>query len=369
MDPPGRAIDDIGSPQNSGERPVNILFLSSGDRVPSARFRILPYLQHFRADGHRVVVAHSFPQKYDYFPWMGFRPSQLLKRSIRWWHWLRTKIQRFDLVFIDREIFDSPSINMEQRFRESVGRMVIDLDDAVFLRYPEKFEKLMKLADLVVCGNQNLCEYAGSYNRALINVPTSIDIQEYEPKVQNRNASELVIGWIGTSGNLKYLSVAAEALRLFAIEQAFELQVVVDDIIPLGHVNLSGVRVNHVPWQGSSAPQQIRKFDIGIMPLFENQPWDKYKCGFKLIQYLAAGIPGIAAPIGVNADLLDNGQNGLAAQTTSEWLAAFRTLAQSPEQRFAMGRRGRKLIEQRFSITANYPILRDALQRVADARV
>ena len=80
---------------------MKILFLSSGNKVPSSRFRILPYLQHFRADGHSSVLANSFPQKYDYFPWMGFRPSQLLKRSVRWWHWLRAKLSKFDMVFID----------------------------------------------------------------------------------------------------------------------------------------------------------------------------------------------------------------------------------------------------------------------------
>ncbi len=345
---------------------MNILFLSSGDRVPSARFRILPYLRHFRADGHRAVVAHSFPQKYDYFPWMGFRPSQLLKRSVRWWHWLRTKLQRFDVVFIDREVFDNTSIDMERRFRESCGRLVIDLDDAVFLRYPGKFPRLMTMADLVVCGNRYIAEYAGLYNKSLIAVPTSIDIDDYEPKDWTQEAAELVVGWIGTSGNLKYLAVAAEALRRLSSETAFELRVVVDDISPLRDIDLSGVQVRHIPWHGSLAPQQIRTFDIGVMPLFENEPWDQYKCGFKLVQYLATGIPGIAAPIGVNADLLDSGRSGLAARTPDEWFLALKILAHDPELRKTMGSHGRKLIETHFTIQGNYPVLRDAIRRVAD---
>ena len=354
------------SHRNFGESPLNILFLSSGDRVPSSRFRILPYLQHFRSDGHRVAVLHSFPQKYDYFPWIGFRPSQLLKRSVRWWHWLRTKLQRFDVVFIDREIFDNTSIDMERRFRESCGRLVIDLDDAVFLRYPEKFQQLMKMADLVVCGNRYLAEYAELHGKSLVIVPTSIDIEDYEPKDWNQKAAALVVGWIGTSGNLKYLAVAAEALRRLSSETAFELQIVVDDITPLRDIDLSGVQVQHIPWHGSSAPQQIRRFDIGIMPLFENQPWDQYKCGFKLVQYLATGIPGVAAPIGVNADLLDGGRNGLAAQTTDEWFQALQTLARDPEIRKTMGNHGRKMIEKHFTIQGNYPALRDAIRRVVD---
>ncbi len=347
---------------------MNILFLSSGDRVPSARFRILPYLRHFRADGHRVVVAHSFPQKYDYFPWMGFRPSQLLKRSVRWWHWLRTKLQRFDVVFIDREIFDNTSIHMERRFKESCHRLVIDLDDAVFLRYPDKFAELMKLADMVVCGNRFLEEKIRPLNSKICHVPTCVDLKDYTARSYqpvNRLSPERgslpVVGWMGTAGNLKYLTVAADALRTLAQEIPFELRIVVPDISALGEIDLSGVKVIHEPWQPQREAAQLQQFDIGLMPLFPNQEWDIYKCGLKLIQYLAVGVPGIAAPVGVNSEILDNNQNGMAAQTTEEWLTALRLLTTHPEIRQQMGQRGRKTVEQKYSIQANYPVLRDAL--------
>lgn len=341
---------------------MNILFLSSGDRVPSARFRILPYLRHFRAEGHRAIVAHSFPQKYDYFPWMGFRPSQLLKRSVRWWHWLRTRLQRFDVVFIDREIFDNTSTTMEQRFRDACGRLVIDLDDAVFLRYPEKFEQLMGLADLVVCGNHFLEERVRPLNQTLCHVPTCVDMDDYveRPQVTSGDTPP-VIGWMGTAGNLKYLSVASEALRILATEIPFELRIVVPDIGPLNEIDLTGVNVVHELWQPAREVDQLRQFDIGLMPLFPNQEWDIYKCGLKLIQYLAVGVPGIAAPVGVNSEILDNNQNGRAAQTTDEWLAALRLITADAELRQQMGHRGRQTVEQKYSIQANYPVLRDAL--------
>ncbi|MFM7058924.1 MAG: glycosyltransferase family 4 protein [Planctomycetota bacterium] len=341
---------------------MNILFLSSGDRVPSARFRILPWLDHFRAEGHRAVVAHSFPQKYDYFPWMGFRPSQLLKRSVRWWHWLRTKLQRFDVVFIDREIFDNTTIDMERRFRECCGRLVIDLDDAVFLRYPEKFDQLMKLADMVVCGNRFLADKVRPLNSSFCQIPTCVDLQEYsERSLRSSDDSRPVVGWMGTAGNLKYLSVAAEALRTLAREIPFELRIVVPDISALSEVDLSGVNVVHERWQPHREVEQLQQFDIGLMPLFPNQEWDIYKCGLKLIQYLAVGVPGIAAPVGVNSEILDNNQNGIAAQTTEEWLAALRLLTSRADIRHQMGRRGRQTVERKYSIQANYPVLRDAL--------
>ena len=341
---------------------MNIIFLSSGIHAPAARFRILPYLRHFRSEGHHVVLANSFPQKYDYFPWMGFRPSQLLKRSVRWWHWLRTKLQRFDIVFIDREIFDNTSTDMERRFLESCRRMVIDLDDAIFLRYPEKFKLLMSMADLVVCGNHFLEDKVRPLNPRLCHVPTCVDLDEYSSRTSGNSFNSIpVVGWMGTSGNVKYLSVAAEALRLFASETHFELRIVVPDISALSEIDLSGVNVIHEPWQPEREAAQLRQFDIGLMPLFPNQEWDIYKCGLKLIQYLAVGVPGIAAPVGVNSEILDNNQNGIAAQTTEEWLTALRRLTTHPEIRQQMGQRGRKTVEQKYSIQANYPVLRDAL--------
>ncbi len=346
---------------------MNILFLSSGDRVPSARFRILPYLRHFRAEGHRAVVAHSFPQKYDYFPWMGFRPSQLLKRSVRWWHWLRSKLQHFDVVFIDREIFDNTSIAMEQRFRESCHRLVIDLDDAVFLRYPEKFNQLMEMADLVVCGNRFLAEKVQPLNSSICHVPTCVDLDDYKQMSQAKTVhAKPVVGWMGTTGNLKYLSVAAEALRILARESSFELRIVVPEISALSEIDLTGVQVVHDLWQPANEVNQLRQFDVGLMPLFPNQEWDIFKCGLKLIQYLAVEVPGVAAPVGVNAEILDDNQNGYAAQSTDEWLAALRTLIRNPDLCRQMGKRGRKTVAAKYSIQANYPILRDALRKVIE---
>ena len=126
-------------------------------------------------------------------------------------------------------------------------------------------------------------------------------------------------------------------------------------------MNLSGVNVVHEPWNPARETEQIRRFDIGLMPLFPNQEWDIYKCGLKLIQYLAVGIPGIAAPVGVNFEILDGEQNGLAAQTTAEWALALRRLIGDRSLQQAMGRRGRQTVIDRYSIQANYPMLRDAL--------
>ena len=133
---------------------------------------------------------------------------------------------------------------------------------------------------------------------------------------------------------------------------------------PVQGVDLRGVNVMHEPWQPKHEVRQIQQFDVGLMPLFSNQEWDIYKCGLKLIQYLAVAVPGIAAPVGVNAEILDGNRNGFAAQTTDEWLHALRQLATNAQLRREMGERGRQTVEQKYSIQANYPILLRALLEI-----
>lgn len=345
---------------------MKILFLSSGAHVPSARFRILPYLSHFRSEGHKCVLANSFPEKYDYFPWMGFRPSQLLKRSVRWWHWLKARLSSFDVVFIDREIFDDASTEMEQRFRECCGRLVLDLDDAVFLRHAEKFDVLLKMSDLVVCGNRFLLEKVAPQNDRLLHVPTCVDMNDYECRSFNSTSEVPVVGWMGTTGNLKYLDVAADALREIAARHAFELRIVVPDVSSL-QADLTGVNVVHEPWSPSREVTQLQAMDVGLMPLFPDQEWDIYKCGLKLIQYLAVATPGIAAPVGVNTEIIDDNQNGFVAQETSEWVDALDSLLSDPVARKKKGLRGRETVRQKYSIQANYPVLRDALLELTES--
>lgn len=312
------------------------------------------------------MIAHSFPAKYDYYPWMGFRPSQLLKRSVRWWHWLTAVFRRFDMVYVDREIFDSPSGEMEERFRAACGRLVLDVDDAVFLRYPEKFAHLFRTADLVVCGNTAIQQHVSALNSSTVHVPTSVDLDEYRIRTWDRPSTALpTVGWIGTAGNLQYLSVAAEALRMVAQEIGFQLRLVVPDTGALNQMDLSGVQISQVCWSAATEQTELRQFDVGLMPLFPGQEWDRFKCGAKLIQYLAVGVPGIASPIGVNAEILERDGGGIAAVTTAEWADALRRLLTNAELRKDMGLRGRRTVEERYSIQANYPILRDALLNLA----
>ena len=250
---------------------------------------------------------------------------------------------------------------MEQRFREACGKLVIDIDDAVFLRHPEKFDALMEMSDMVVCGNRYLMEKVQPLNDRLLHIPTCVDMNDYECRSMAAANDPPIVGWMGTTGNLKYLEIPAEALRQVSQEVPFELRVVVPDADPLSSIDLNGVNVVHEAWDPANEVRQLQNMDIGLMPLFPNQEWDIYKCGLKLIQYLAVGVPGIAAPVGVNSEIIDENRNGFVAQETAEWVTALRTLLSDATLRQKMGVRGRQTAADRYSIQANYPVLRDAL--------
>ena len=176
------------------------------------------------------------------------------------------------------------------------------------------------------------------------------------------------LGWIGTSGNLRYLEVAAAGLRRLAEQIDFELHIIVPEIEPLADINLEGVKVRHVPWQKETEVDQLRQLDVGIMSLFAAEDWDRYKCGLKLIQYMAAGIPAVATPVGVNASIIDHGRNGFLAESDDDWATHLRTLASDLALRQSIGNAARETAAAKYSIEANYPRYKAALLRLMEER-
>lgn len=328
---------------------------------------MLPYAPRLRSAGHRCRVSTSFPAKYDYFPWLGFRPSQKLKRLTRYAHWWLSRLCRDDVVVIDREIFDDPSTSFEDRFRQTAARLVLDLDDAVFLRYPEKFERLVPIADLVICGNRLIEEWVQPRNSSTIVIPSCVDLDQYPLRDRpETDEKPLQIGWMGTASNIPCLEVIAPTLRTLASRHKFEFLVVTNDLEPLGQINLSGVNVRHARWSAESEFDLLNSMDIGVMPLSPESEWDRYKCGMKLIQYMAARLPAVASPVGVNAEILSD-DCGFAATTSAEWEAQLTRLIEDASLRRKIGDAARSKVEAEFSIQSQFPRYEAALRSLFDS--
>lgn len=333
-----------------------------GSNVPSTRFRFLPYLPHLQARGHACRMWTCYPSVYDSIPHLGWRISTSVKRLTRWRQWADARWFRPDVIYLERGCYHDASLAMDRRFRRATPRLVLDVDDAIFLQFPDKVRQLIEMSDQVIVSNRPLYDYAAQFHDCITEVPTCVPLSKFTLRSYASDpTSKPVVGWIGTSSNLGFLSTCAAALRRVASEIPYTLLVVSNDASPLHTIDLRGVDVRFEPWSAETEVGFLHQMDIGLMPLPSDQEWMKYKAATKLVQYMSVGIPAIASPVGVNRDILEAQQVGFPATTEEEWVAALRELLLNPPVRQRMGVEGRKRVESKYCIEANLDKLERAL--------
>ncbi len=255
---------------------------------------------------------------------------------------------------------------------------VLDLDDAIFHNYDlhpsravrnlfgRKIDRLMRGAALVTVGNEYLAARARSAGAPWVELlPTVIDLDRYP--TPNRvaaptGAAVTTIGWIGSPATSHYLQQLARPLQHLARERRLRLLVVGG-----GDVRLPGVEIESVPWSPTSEVDSISRFDIGVMPL-PDSPWERGKCGYKLIQYMACGVPVVASPVGVNRVIVSDGVNGFLATDESDWYDTLRRLAVDTALSKRLGAAGRQRAESEYCVQVTAPRLARWLQIVASQR-
>jgi glycosyltransferase involved in cell wall biosynthesis len=224
---------------------------------------------------------------------------------------------------------------------------VFDVDDAVWLSARRsQTDAIAARSDLVICGNAFLGEHYRTVSRNVVIVPTAVDVACY-PILKREKRPECVIGWSGTSAGFKYLLMIQDALRavLHAIPKARVR--VMSDRAPVLSL-LPADRVDFVKWTPAREASTISGFDIGIMPLADGD-WERGKCSYKMLQYMAARVPVVVSPVGMNIEVLAAGPVGLAATTEREWIDALLGLVADPTAAESMGLAGRAVVEQRYS--------------------
>lgn len=347
---------------------IRVLCLSSGRSTPSSRFRVQALASKLRAAGHVCTVAHSLPGMYDQWPWLGFRLSRRLKYVVRYLHWLQARIVGYDAVVLERQLFNSPDGSLERLFRKLDAAFVLDIDDAVFLHFPEKLHAIAEYADLIFAGNRSLAEWSSTHNSNVVAMPTCIDTALYQPRPSAHSQDHVpVVGWMGTSSNIPHLATIAEALRNTAAKQPYRLRIVSNDPAPLRPILPAGVETEFVRWTAENELRDLSSFDIGIMPLVEDE-WSRYKCGAKLLQYMASAIPSIASPVGVNREIIEHAGNGFLASDPNEWTQSLRRLLRDRELRARIGRRARETVVERYSLEQHFPRWLAAVEAVVRRR-
>ncbi|QDU43957.1 Glycosyl transferases group 1 [Symmachiella dynata] len=344
---------------------MRILFLTSGREVPSSRFRVLQYVPYFEQRGHHCVVAPSRPPKYRGWPWLGNRLSEFPRAGARTLDLLRAAWSRFDVVVVERELFSSSITFFEKQFRRVAPAIVLDVDDGIFLSAPQKFQELAALCDTVVAGNRLIAAYSDKHNPRTVLIPTSLDLSryEYQPPMQ-RVDQPIVLGWTGTAGNYPQLGLITEALRKLSAERGYELRIIAEREPPTELTSLDNIKVRFQPWNAEREIEDLRAFDIGLMPLPDDE-WARYKCGLKVLQYLALGIPAIASPVGVNSEILTHDENGLLADSTAAWIEAIERLADDIDLRRKLATAGRATVEASYSVEKNVTLWEEVLNSAA----
>jgi glycosyltransferase involved in cell wall biosynthesis len=283
----------------------------------------------------------------------------------------------FDLAWIEKEALPWWPASVERGLLRGLP-CVLDFDDAIFHGYDRhprrivrtllgrRIDRLMAHASLVVAGNGYLADRARSAGAPWVEiVPTVVDLARYPVHPRGMPASVMPsdevpnIVWIGSPSTAAYLQLLREPLRLLAARRRFRLRV-----IGAAAVDLPGVEVVHEDWSEAGEVAAILKGDIGVMPL-PDSPWERGKCGYKLIQYMACGLPVVASAVGANLDIVDHAANGYLANDAEQWMHYLERLLDDPAERSRLGDAGRRRVQARFSVQAQGDRLAQLLIRAA----
>jgi glycosyltransferase involved in cell wall biosynthesis len=299
---------------------VKLLILSNNIGRASFRQRIAVYLDTLRAGGIDCRVEQL--------------PQCILSRRR-----LFMQAKDFDAVFLHKKIlnpFDAYYL------RKYAKKIIYDFDDAVMFddKHPQRphqkrqtsFRRTAALADLVITGNFYLAEYARRFNPNIEILPTGLDTKAYKTTAKKAGDGKIRLVWIGSRPTLPHLKQISPALE--EIGSRFDnviLKIISDEFFDLQHIP-----VEKRPWSLETEVTQLAKSDIGLAPLADNN-FTRGKCGFKILQYQAAGLPVVASPVGVDAELVRDGLNGYHATTVTDWVEKLSALIKDASLRTRMG--------------------------------
>ena len=348
---------------------INVLGLALyGPLAASTRYRLLQYCPGLATRDIRLEVHSLLGDKYLSRQFAGGRLPLISMLRSGFCRFCKLIAQRkYDCAIIHCELFPLLPGIIESRLLQVP--YIYDFDDAFYLKYRSgglgllspvlggKFDTVIQRATAVTAGSRLLAEYAEPLNHNTIFLPTVVDTKRYLSEPSSKVNDIFTVGWIGSPSTSTYLTQVVEALSLIGNESPVRL-IVVGGNSP----SIPNVDVVEIQWSEDTAIDHINTFDVGIMPLLDNA-WARGKCAFKLIQYMACGVPAIASPVGANSDVL-NESCGIFANGSEQWLQALRYMRDNPEKRKAMGRLARERIESDFSLQRNLPLMASIIKSV-----
>jgi glycosyltransferase involved in cell wall biosynthesis len=332
-----------------------IMLLPGAFSSPSARLRIIQFYSYFVKAGHHVVIRVPYPD----------RTNRVRNSKNRFWHkmhprlsqiarfftalWMIRDVYKYDYVISNRDIVPD-NIDLLERIILYAGvELIIDFDDAIFLsgRF-KKINRLFKMSSFLVAGNSFLYEYAKKFNKNIRIIPTVTDTKLLVPSFNENKV--VTIGWIGSKDTtIRHLPMLHKVFEKLVMEKDLNIRIlIVSDYEPDFLLDLKPI-VSFKPWSEEGEVRLLQEMDVGLMPLPENK-FEQGKCGGKVVQYLAVGIPVLLSPVGANQTIITHGVEGFHCVTEDDWVNDTIYLAKNKSAREKMGKMARKKAVEFYSI-------------------
>lgn len=336
---------------------LKVLAYTGGWNSPSGVFRVRQYINPLETFGIEMRDCPS---------WAGAFPP--LRKWVRpaWGVWnivdrVPDVLRSFgyNLIFFQREMLSTFTTwePITKRPR------VLDVDDAIWAHRRGDFaRRLAEICEHVICGNQFLAEQFSRWNPQVSILPTPVDTNVFCPGEQPAALDRPVIGWMGLPSGFNYLYTIERALAAVLERHPEAVLRIVSSRRPEFR-NLPPEQVQWIPWSQKDEAGMIQDMTIGIMPL-DDSLFARGKCSFKMLLYMACGLPVIVSPVGMNAEVLGQGNVGFGPTNESEWVEGLSELLKNAELRSEMGRTGREMIVKQYSVQALAPQLAKTLLHV-----
>ena len=326
---------------------------------------VVTVLPDWAIGGSQIQVSRAKWRKFTYYLWASWRTFSCSLRS--WWAALSC-----DVLFIQKVIFPPP-VRWLLRWRRPP--VIYDFDDAIFTtevrqgnwlaRWKERrnargLPAMLRLADGVVVENEYTAGFAATYCERITTITGPIDTQRYCATAPDGPGDEVVLGWIGSQSTMPYLDLIKDPLsRLLRRYPQVRLLVIGAEVDAW-----DGIEVETRPWSLDGEVEELRRFDVGLMPI-PDDPWTRGKGGYKLLQYMAMGLPVVSSPVGVNRQIVRHGESGFWAEGETEWEDALVRLIEDRSLRREMGRSGRQWVERQYALDTSSRRLVELLREVA----
>jgi glycosyltransferase involved in cell wall biosynthesis len=339
---------------------------------PSSRYRIYQFLPFLDAAGVSCRVYPLFGPAYfrileirfvplRFVAKLGYVATRFLKRV-----WDLLTMPAADVVTIEGQIFPYVPAVVDRLIVRAFSKVVVEFDDAIYLTpfHRTKISILLRSVSASVVGNEGLARYARQYSSRVTVIPTVVDTQRFAPsKAESETGKALTVVWVGLAYNLECLNMVAPVLRELAEQGIISFRVVCSH-----RPMLDGLDIEFRPWSLEGEVEDLRDCQIGIMPLPDTE-WARGKCGLKLLQYMACGMATVASPVGVNVEIVRDGETGFLASSPDAWREKLIRLCLDRELRVRFGLAGRRRVEEAYSLDLWGPRLAEHYLELANSSI